>query len=180
MRVYWLIEGLDKPLYTAKAARLVKDKETGKEYKLGKMVALKKSNAPKILAEDTGKYEFYRRMEEVHYEKAGLFRKRKVVTKAALQTIQKELTGIQYFWIIDGYSPKTYTKKACDLVRDKATGKTYKRGDFVKFADEEYPFPLAEHTDNFDFIYDADSCSPMTQEDYMGEIWVNTLFGKGK
>ncbi len=49
MRVYWLIEGIEKSLYTAKGVRIIKDKQTGKEYAPNKMEFFKKMNLQKIL-----------------------------------------------------------------------------------------------------------------------------------
>lgn len=80
MRVYWLIEGIEKSLYTAKGVRIIKDKQTGKEYAPNKMEFFKKNEAPKDLAEDTDKYDFYPMHSESRIERAGLFRKRKVIT----------------------------------------------------------------------------------------------------
>lgn len=180
MRVYWLIGELEKPLYTAKAVRIIMDKQTGKEYTPSRMEFFKKNDAPKVLAEDTGKYDFFPMQRESHIEKVGLFRKRTVITKVSLPIDQKELMGVQGFWPIEGFEPITYTNKACDRIRCKATNKEYKLGKRVLFKDENYPFPLAEHTDKFDFIYYGTPNTPMTQEDYACEIWVNHLFDSKK
>lgn len=179
MRLYWIIEGLANPLYTAMAAEKVRDKETGQEYKLEKFVVLKKQDAPKILAEDTGKYEFRPRIEESHTEKAELFRKRKVITKLALPLHQEEVMGSKGYWIIEGIVPPLYTDEPCDFVRSKETGKKYKRGQRKLFKDENYPLPLAEHLDKYDFIYESRGTT-MTQEDYIREMWVNTTLDKKK
>lgn len=70
---------------------------------------MKKQDASKILAEDTGKYEFYPRNEEPYTEKAGLFRKRKVITKISFHLHQEKVMGSKGYWIIEGIVPPLYT-----------------------------------------------------------------------
>lgn len=177
MRVYWKIETEKETLYTAYAVTKVVDKKTYKEYVPGEMAVLKKNEAPKVLVEDTGKYDLHIKEERFHFERRGLFGKQKVFTQLSGREFCKEFTGMNSFWEIEGTSPVIYTQKACDLFRDKETKQLYKRGEIKIFWDEDYPMPLAEHMDRFDFIYFVKD-APMTQEDYAREIWARGVFRK--
>lgn len=177
MRVYWKIDTGKETLFTAYAVIKVVDKKTGIAYFPGEMLALKKSEAPKVLIEDTGKYDLHIKEEKFHFERRGLFGKQKVVTQFNGGSFQKELTGLNGFWEIVGTSPVIYTQKICDLLRDKETKQLYKRGELKIWWDEDYPMPLAEHMERFDFIYFAKD-APMTQEEYTREIWARGFFRK--
>ena len=53
MKMFWEIEGTDKPLYTAKAyIKYIINKKTRKKYYCGEGKFYKKKNYPKNLAED--------------------------------------------------------------------------------------------------------------------------------
>ena len=177
MRVYWKIKVGKETLYTAYAVTKVVDKKTSTAYIPGEMVVLKKNEAPKVLVEDTGKYDLYIKEEKFHFERRGLFGKQKVFTQLDGGSFRKEFTGMNGFWKIEGTSPVIYTQKACDLIRDKETKQLYKRGEIKIWWDENYPMPLAEHMDRFDFIYFVND-APMTQEDYTREIWARGFFRK--
>jgi hypothetical protein len=72
-----------------------------------------------------------------------------------------------------------YTNKAVDYIRDKQTKKEYKRGERIFFRNEDTtPFPLAEHTNKYDFIYEMDDSSNLTTNDYLREISVFSFFKK--
>lgn len=186
MRAYWLIEGVDKPLYTAYPARIVIDKKTGREYQTGKMVFLKKADAPKNLIEnEVGRYDYIRLRDEEHIE--GNFRKITVITKSfpTADFQKKDICGLLGLWIVEGLNPTTYTQRACTYIRDKATGKKYKRGAHILFrTEEEYPdfANLAEYSGKYDIVYNwvfnQSTNGDMTQEDYVREIWAQSIFKK--
>ncbi len=177
MRVYWVLKGSAGSLYTAYKVDMVKDKQTEEIYYPEKIVALPKDQAPKTLAEQSDRYELFIKKEEFHMERRGLFGKQKVFTQISGAKGNPELTGLNGFWPIEGYSPLLYTRKACDLFRDKKTKQVYRRGKIQIFWSEDYPLPLAEHLNVFDFIYYIKD-APLTQEDYSREIWASHLFGK--
>lgn len=54
----WVLRGSNPPLYTQKAADIIKDKETGKEYIRGEVVFFAKGKLPKKIEEDADKWEF--------------------------------------------------------------------------------------------------------------------------
>ena len=56
MKGLWILRGSNPPLYTRKAADVIKHKETGKEYIRGEM-KLFKELLPQTV-EETGEYEF--------------------------------------------------------------------------------------------------------------------------
>ena len=186
MRAYWLLEGVEEPLYTAYPARIVIDKKTGREYQTGKMVFLKKSDAPKNLIEnEEGRYDYVLLRDEEHVE--GKIRKRTVITKSfpTKDFQRQDVCRLLGFWIIKGLNPTTYTRKACTYIRDKATGKKYKRGKCVLFrAEEEYPdfANLAEYSGKYDIVHNCvinqSTSGGMTQEDYVREIWMQNVFKK--
>lgn len=57
MKGLWVLRGSDPPLYTSKAADVIKHKATGKEYIRGKRVLFEDSKIPPKV-EDCGEYEF--------------------------------------------------------------------------------------------------------------------------
>ena len=174
MRVYFKLKDTKEPLYTAYAVNRVKDKQTGKIYYPGEMIVRKKDQAPQKLVDYDDRYELDIRKEAFHMERRGLFGRRKVITQLSGSVTQKEYVGMKGFWVIEGYNPPLYTAKACDLFRDKATKQEYRRGEMQIYWTEDYPFPLAEHLNKFDFIY-FEQDRPMTRDDYAREIWAGSL-----
>ena len=54
----WPLRGSEPPLWTAKAADIIRNKETGKEYIRGKMKLFKVSELPKKIEDEPEKWEF--------------------------------------------------------------------------------------------------------------------------
>ena len=186
MRAYWRIEGVNKPLYTALPAKVVIDKKSGRKYQTGEMIFLKKADAPKKLIEDeVGRYDYIPLRNESHIE--GFFRKITVITKTfpTADFQRKDQSGSSGLWVIDGLTPTTYTAEPCTFIRDRVTGKKYKRGKYILFHnEEEYPdfANLAEYSGKYDIIYNwvfkQTTSGDITQEDYVREIWTQSLFKK--
>lgn len=190
MKMFWKIEGTDKPLYTAKAyIKYIINKKTRKKYYCGEGKFYKKKNYPKNLAEDQWDiikkksqciYDFYyETIPPTRIEKMGLFKARSI-SPAKPYEREKEYMNSFALWKIDGLVPTMYTWKKVDLIRDKRTGKEYKRGELVRFHNEdETPFPLVEYTDDFEYILiveQGNNCIEL--KDYAREMWVNSLFRK--
>ncbi len=179
MRVYWKIKGTRAPLYTTYRVEKIVDKTTLSSYFPGDMVVFKKNEAPKALAENDDRYQLFVKQSEFHIERRGLFKKQKVYTQLPGDAMREEIIGKKGFYVIEGIVPPIYTSKACDIVRDKVTKQEYRRGDMKIWWTEDYPMPLAEHLDKFDFIYFIhEDERPMTQDDYTREIWARGLFRK--
>ena len=185
MRAYWTVEGFKERKFTALPAREIIDTKTGQRYPTSNMVFLKRSEAPKKLIEDEHKYDYVLLRDESHLEKKGLFRKITVVTKVyPTQDFQREDPCKSHgLWVIEGLTPTIYTNKACDFIRDRKTGKLYKRGEMVLFKKEEdYPDfnnSVAEYSGKFDIIYNTVfnqqyGSGEMSQTDYLRGIWANT------
>lgn len=182
MRAYWPIVGLE-PLMTAYSAGVVVDRKTGKEYPTGDIVFLKKCDAPKQLVENlSDKYKFICAKEEKHIETEGFFRhKITVITKTVKPPFEGD-QNLTLFWVIEGLKPTVYTSRACTWVRDRKTGKKYKRSEKGEiFRDESFPevSQLAEYSGKFDIIYDhvsQSTLSSLSSEDYLRDIWVTKLF----
>lgn len=195
MRMFWPVLGLKKPFFTAKAAAFVEDKKTGKHYKLGEGKWYKTKNYPKNLLEKvclphslTPRYEFhydipYISKEQPRIEKTkGLFgKKREVSSPFCAAILEREHSDLASFWKIEGLN--LYTAKAADFIRDKATKKEYRRGEIVLFSEDDSPsIALAEHTDNFEFIYEINEQVQLTKDDVLREAYGffigSTIFGK--
>jgi hypothetical protein len=180
MKMFWEVLGVNKKLYTGKAVEYIIDNRNGKKYFLGTGRFYKKQEYPINLAENIWehsknrpRYEFFYNLpwhlEPDKIEKNGFFRKkRKVYSTFNSRELEKEYLGILGFWKIDGLD--LYTGKAADYIRDKKTGIEYRRGEMELFSEENFPFPLIEHTDLYEYIYETNEACSLTQEDYLREI----------
>ena len=56
--VAWVLRGSTPPLYTQKAADIIKDKETGKEYIRGDIVFFEEGKLPERIEQDRDRWEF--------------------------------------------------------------------------------------------------------------------------
>ncbi len=187
MRMFWQIEGTRKPLFTGKAyVKYILNKKTGKKYNCGEGKFYKKKNYPKTLAEDQWDiakreciYDFYyEELPPSREEKFGLF-KTKTYSISPAQPYEREKEYLNYFtlWKIEGLEPTMYTWKDVDFIREKKTGKLYKRGELVRFRNEdETPFPLVEYTDDFEYILVRDNRGTISTKDYLRDIWINSFF----
>ena len=185
MRMFWKIEGTRKPLYTGKAfVKYIVHRKTGKKYYCGEGKFYKKKNYPQFLAEDQWDsiqreflYDFhYEERPPIRVEKAGFFKEYRVSSVKGYER-EREYLNCFTLWEIDGLSPTMYTWKDVDIIRDKRTGKEYKRGKLVKFRNEdETPFPLAEYTDDFEYLLEINNASSIGNPDYLKDIWVSNLF----
>lgn len=146
MRRFWKIEGLNA--YTSYAAYKVQDRQTGKIY-MTKMVVLKKSQYPKELLDFSGRFSYFGMVEEAHVK--GVFKKRTIVTKPKLDFKQEEIVGAYAIQGISGL----FTQTKCVYIRDKLTGKKYRRGKFQTFKDENCDIKFAELTGEYDLIFDG-------------------------
>lgn len=185
--MFWRIEGAEQPLYTGKSfVQYVVHKKTGKKYYCGEGLFYKKKNYPKKLLEDEGDfingkmqciYDFYYNIiPPVRIEKRGLFKECRVYS-VGRKDREEEYLDFFVLWKIEGLEPTMYTCKPVDIIRDKRTGKEYKRGELVRFRNEdETPFPTAEYTDNFEYISMLNKGGTITSTEYTRDIWVNNFF----
>lgn len=182
MKMFWPVLGLKKPFYTGKAANFVEDKKTGKCYKLGEGKWFYEKDYPKNLLETVYlpkfpqlRYEFHYDIpylpKDLYFEKSkGIFgKKREVYSPFCAQVLEKEFPDLVGFWIIEGLN--LYTAKAADFIRDKATKKEYRRGEFMLFSNNDFSFSLAEHTDDFEFIYEINEQAHLTKEEVLRETY---------
>ena len=190
MKIFWKVLGLKKALYTGKAVEYITDIKTGKKYYVGEGRYYKAKSYPKELAESIypAQYNFYYGVslegQPDRIEKKGCGGKtRKIYEKVSPFLKEKEDIGIQGFWKVEGLN--VYTACAADCIVEKKTGKEYRRGKMELFSDEnEYPFPLAEHTDLYAYILEAPSSSIFSTEERLREIdtaiAINMLLGSKK
>lgn len=189
MKMFWEILGTKKKLYTGRAVKYIIDEKDGKKYYTGEGRLYKKKEYPKNLAENIipRRYDFYygvaalRKPDRI--EKKGFLGKiRHVYASVDPQQLEREYLDCFGLWKIEGLN--VYTGCAADYFRDKLTGKEYRRSeDKVLFKNEdESPFPLAEHTDRYEYILELDSSAHLTTNDYLREIntalTINNLFKK--
>ena len=180
MKMFWPVLGLKNPFYTGKAASFVEDKKTGKCYMLGEGKWFYKKDYPKNLLETVYlpkspqfRYDFHYDIpylpKEPYFEKTkGIFKKkRKIYSPFCAQVLEKEFPDLVGFWKIEGLN--LYTAKAADFIRDKVTKKEYRRGEIVFFPENDFSFSLAEHTDDFEFIYEITKQAYLTKEDVLRE-----------
>ena len=181
MKQFWEILGLKKKLYTGKAAAYVIDKKDGARYEVGAGKWCTTKEYPKNLLENIclpstkePRYEFHyaipRFKEAERIEKKGFFGKtRRIVSPFCAETLEKEFPDCTGFWKIEELG--LYTAQAAQFIRDKKTKKEYRQGNYRWFANkEDFPFPLAEHTDAFEFIYEFDNSCSWTEKDALREI----------
>ena len=164
MKMFWEILGTKKKLYTGFAVKYIIDKKDGKRYYTGEGKLYKKQEYPKNLAEnvwENGKgyrygfcYGVAADVKPDRIEKKSFFGKvRQVYTTINPKELEKEYLNLFGLWKIEGLN--IYTNKAVAYIRDKRTGKEYPRGKRVLFHNEDMtPFPLAEHTDRYEYIYE--------------------------
>ena len=84
----------------------------------------------------------------------------------------KEREFLSFFGLYKIEGLDVYTNQAVDYLRDKQTGIEYRRGERKVFYNEDQtPFPLAEHTDKYEYIYE-DNVDVMQRKerDYLKEI----------
>jgi len=176
MKVFWQVLGMKQKTYTGKAAQYVIDTKSGKRYEIGNGKWFKKEGYPKNLLEKSPRYVFHYAIPlspqiPDRIAKKGLFgKKRNITTPFCAQTLEREHNHLPAFWEIEGLS--LYTAKAADFIRGTATGKEYRRGEIKIFSrTEELPFPLAEQTEGYEFIYEenGDGAS-WTEKDELREI----------
>ena len=185
LKIFWSILGVKNGLYTGMAVKYIIDKKSGKKYYTGEGRLYKKKDYPQNLAENLlERYDFcygvpaYREPDKM--EKKGFFGKtRRIYTSVAPKSLEAEYLDLFGLWKIEGLD--IYTDKAVDYIRDKTTGKEYRRGKRILFKNEDTtPFPLAEHTDRYEYIYEDNNCFSATKKDYLREInanlTINTLF----
>lgn len=88
---------------------------------------------------------------------------------------------IKGLWLLLNSSPKLYTNRVADIIRDRQTGKEYVRGRRVLFHGEniEVPKTIEELEPNrWEFILNTDDGpSEMSAADYAREIYVQGLMG---
>lgn len=185
MKLFWKVLGLKKNCYTGKAVSFVVDKKNGKRYEIGEAKWYQKKDYPKNLLEDVllnhkgdCRYAFHYALpfsskEKEYIERKGFFRKERCVTSPfCASTFECELPDVGAFWVVEELN--MYTAKAADFIRDKETGKEYPRGELKFFSDGIFPFPLAEHTDKYEFIYEL-SDNVSTDSDLLRELFVSSL-----
>lgn len=188
MKMFWEILGVKKKLYTGQAVKYIIDSETGEKYYTGEGKLYKKKDYPKKLAENIFdvkqarfRYDFYYgvavKRQPDRVEKTGLFGKeRHVYYSVSPKDLEKEYMDRFGLWKIKGLN--MYTDKAVDIIRDKRTGREYFRGDRKIFRNEdETPFPLVEHTNDYEFIYVMDGEGVLSSDDYLREIYAGSLIG---
>lgn len=185
MKLFWKVLGIKNNYYTGKAVSFVVDKKTGRRYEIGEAKWYKTKDYPKNLLEkvllnnsDECRYEFHYALpfsskEKDYIEKTGFFgKKRRVSSPFCAETFEREFSDLAAFWAIEGLN--AYTAKAADIIRDKETGKEYHRGKIEFFSNEEIPFPLTEHTDKYEFIYELSS-NVSTDGDLLREVSTSLL-----
>ena len=86
---------------------------------------------------------------------------------------------MKMFWKVLGMED-VYTDIAADYIRDKATGREYKRSERELFRGEDMTqFPLAEHTDKYEFIYEeASSVANNDLQEFRTILTLNSTFRK--
>lgn len=189
MKMFWKILGMQN-VYTAQAVKWVIDKKDGKRYDVGEGKLFVKKDYPKNLLESIENYYKGEHRYSFYYgvafnnppnriERKGIFgATRRVYTRVHPQELEREYLNIFGLWKIKGLD--LYTDKAATYIRDKITGKEYKRGERVLFFKEDMsPFPLAEHTDRYEYIYEDGFVSePLTTKEYLREFHAALLFGR--
>ena len=187
MKIFWEILGTKKKLYTGMAVKYVIDKKNGKKYYTGNCRLYKQKEYPKNLAENQWEqYDFcygvpaFQQPDRI--EKKGWFgQSRRIYSSVSPKTLEKEYLEIFGLWKIEELD--LYTGMGIDYLRDKATGKEYSRGEMKLFkGEDDTPFPLAEHTNRYEYIYEINNFYGLTTEDYLREIstklTINKLWGK--
>lgn len=188
MKMFWEVIGM-KNVYTGNFVKWVVDKKDGKRYDIGVGRLYLKKDYPKQLLESPEnyykggcRYDFYYgvafEQKPDRIEKKGFFgRERRVYSKVHPLSLETEYLDFFGLWKIEGLP--LYTDKAVTYIRDKATGREYRRGERVLFFKEDMtPFPLAEHTDRYEYIYEDGYIEPMQTNDYLREINAALLFRK--
>ena len=186
MKMFWKVLGMENDFYAKHVWSRIVDKKTNITYEIGEgQFFLKKDYPQNIiensneLFEDGHRYAFYGGgdVKYDYIEEKGFFGKTRRVyfTKKWLET---EYIGLWGLWKVDGLD--VYTDIVADYIRDKNTGKEYKRGERVLFQGEDLtPFPLAEHTENYEFIYERDSYVPNNDlQEIRTILTVGSLFNK--
>ena len=191
MKIFWEILGTKKRYYTAKAVEYVIERKTGKKYYTGVGKMYKKEEYPKNLIENLCDFQNERCSYDFYYGVAAVQKPdrieksrqdiRHVYSSVHPKELEKEYLDFFGLWEIRGLN--VYTDKAVDIIRDKKTGIEYPLGERKLFKNEdETPFPLAEHTDQYEFIYYMSNSGGLSVKDDLKEInsWfiTNALFGK--
>lgn len=182
MKMFWEVLGTKKKLYTGYAVKYVIDKKDGKRYETGKGKLYLKKDHPKNLAENVaGDYSYNARYDFCYgvpsdrkpdrIEKKGFFGgERHIYFSPPPKMLEREYLDWFGLWKIDGLD--LYTDLAADYVRDKQTGREYRRGERVLFENEDTsPFPLAEHSDRYEYVLEINAVKgELNTNDYMREI----------
>ena len=181
MKLFWEVLGM-RNTYTGFALKYVIDNKSGKRYNIGEGRLYKKKDYPKMLLEDRQELFNGRLRYSCYYgiaveqkpdriEKKGVFgANRRVYATVNPKTKEREFLSFFGLYKIEGLD--VYTNQAVDYLRDKQTGIEYRRGERKVFYNEDQtPFPLAEHTDKYEYIYE-DNVDVMQRKerDYLKEI----------
>lgn len=187
MKMFWKVLGMED-VYTEKACYRIVDKKTNMEYMIDEGRFFLKKDYPNNILENNmelfeGKfrYDYYYKISDKpdYIEKKGIFGKsRQVYSKVPTHLLGTKYEGLFGLWKIEDLD--VYTDIAADYIRDKATGKEYKRSERELFRGEDMtPFPLAEHTDKYEFIYEeASSVANNDLQEICTTLTLNSIFHK--
>jgi hypothetical protein len=161
MKMFWKVLGMENDFYTTSPYSKIVDRKTNVTYEIGDGQFFLKKDYPQNIIENINeffeeelRYGFYGGgdVEYDYIEKKGIFGKTRRVYFSK-NMLGKEYIGLWGLWKIDGL--EVYTDIAADYIRDKSTGIEYVRGERILFRGEDLtPFPLAEHTDKYEFIFE--------------------------
>ena len=164
MKMFWKVLGMENDFYTTSAYSKIVDRKTNVTYEIGDGQFFLKKDYPQNIIENINeffeeklRYDFYGGgdVEYDYIEKKGIFGKTRRVYFSK-NMLGKEYIGLWGLWKIDGL--EVYTDIAADYIRDKSTGIEYVRGERILFRGEDLtPFPLAEHTDKYEFIFEQNN-----------------------
>jgi hypothetical protein len=188
MKMFWKVLGMENDFYTGKACYQIVDRKNGISYEIGEGQLFLKKDYPKNIIENISdffegklRYGIYYKFSDQpdRVEKKGFFGKSRLIyTKVHPQQLETEYIGLFGLWEIEGLD--VYTDIGADYIRDKTTGKEYKRGERKLFRDEDMtPFPLAEHTDKYEFIFEREPTAPTNDlQEIRSILTVNSIFNK--
>ena len=85
------------------------------------------------------------------------------------------VTGL---WCLKGSEPPLWTARAADIIKNKKTGKEYMRGEMKLFKDADIPQKIEDNPDEWEFIYLRNGKPVVDKDEYVRDIWVNSMFRK--